>query len=174
MRSPGPVRGPGWLKPLDRGQGLLQDSWERARLGCVRGQLLVCTGRGGLNRRNFSTRKRENRALRGCLENLPKQPWPLMRPPPQPLDSEPLISSPSTHLKSGWPTHNQQPYCLGAQAQNTRVGAYTNERRGHPQLKPQVDVHPDQQPGNPQLKPRVGTHSDQQPGCAGAQAQSPG
>ena len=25
-------------------QGLLQDSWERARLGCVRGQMLVWTG----------------------------------------------------------------------------------------------------------------------------------
>ena len=24
-------------------QGLPQDSWERARLGCVRGQVLVCT-----------------------------------------------------------------------------------------------------------------------------------
>ena len=28
---------PGWV------QGLLQDSWERARLGCVRGQVLVWT-----------------------------------------------------------------------------------------------------------------------------------
>ena len=26
-----------------RAQGLLQDSWERARLGCVRGQVLVWT-----------------------------------------------------------------------------------------------------------------------------------
>ena len=26
-----------------RAQGLLQDSWERARLGCVRGQMLVWT-----------------------------------------------------------------------------------------------------------------------------------
>ena len=30
---------PSWL------QGLLQDFWERARLGCVRGQVLVWTGR---------------------------------------------------------------------------------------------------------------------------------
>ena len=28
---------PGWV------QGLLQDSWERTRLGCVRGQVLVWT-----------------------------------------------------------------------------------------------------------------------------------
>ena len=26
-----------------RAQGLLQDSWERARMGCVRGQVLVWT-----------------------------------------------------------------------------------------------------------------------------------
>ena len=30
-------------KALARAQGLLQDSWERARLGCVRGQVLVWT-----------------------------------------------------------------------------------------------------------------------------------
>ena len=41
-------------------KGLLQDSWERTRLGCVRGQVLVWTGEGGgLNRRNFSKRKRK-------------------------------------------------------------------------------------------------------------------
>ena len=28
-------------------KGLLQDSWERARLGCVRGQVLVWTRAGG-------------------------------------------------------------------------------------------------------------------------------
>ena len=41
-------------------QGLLQDSWERGRLGCVRGQVLIWHGRG-LNRKNFSKRKRENK-----------------------------------------------------------------------------------------------------------------
>ena len=39
-------------------QGLLQDSWERARLGCVSSQVLVWA-RGGLNRKNFSKRKRK-------------------------------------------------------------------------------------------------------------------
>ena len=39
-------------------QALLQDSWERARLGCVSSQVLVWT-RGGLNRKNFSKRKRK-------------------------------------------------------------------------------------------------------------------
>ena len=41
-----------------RAQGLLQDSWERARLGCVSSQVLVWT-RVGLNRKNFSKRKRK-------------------------------------------------------------------------------------------------------------------
>ena len=36
-------------------QGLLQDSWERARLGCERPG--ACLDQGGLNRRNFSKRK---------------------------------------------------------------------------------------------------------------------
>ena len=40
-------------------QGLLQDSWERARLGCERPG--ACLDQGGLNRRNFWKRKRENR-----------------------------------------------------------------------------------------------------------------
>ena len=43
---------------LARVQGVLQDSRERARLGCVSSQVLVWT-RGGLNRKNFSKRKRK-------------------------------------------------------------------------------------------------------------------
>ena len=39
-------------------QGLLQDSWEKARLSCVSSQVLDWT-RGGLNRKNFSKRKRK-------------------------------------------------------------------------------------------------------------------
>ena len=39
-------------------QGLLQNSWERARLGCVSSQVLVWT-KGGLNRKNFSKSKRK-------------------------------------------------------------------------------------------------------------------
>ena len=38
-------------------QGLLQDSWERARLSCE--QPGACLDQGGLNRRNFSKRKRK-------------------------------------------------------------------------------------------------------------------
>ena len=41
-----------------RAPGLLQDSWERARLSCVSRQVLVWT-RGGLNGKNFSKRKRK-------------------------------------------------------------------------------------------------------------------
>ena len=39
-------------------QGLLEDSWERARLSCVSSQVHVWT-RGGLNRKNFLKRKRK-------------------------------------------------------------------------------------------------------------------
>ena len=73
---------------LARAQGLLQDSWERARLGCVRGQVLVWTGGvrwRGLNRKNFSKRKRENRGTQWLVRELsaaaaasgplPPQPW---------------------------------------------------------------------------------------------------
>ena len=40
-----------------RAQGLLQDSWERARLSCE--QPGACLDQGGLNRKNFSKRKRK-------------------------------------------------------------------------------------------------------------------
>ena len=38
-------------------QGLLQESWERARLSCE--QPGACLDKGGLNRKNFSKRKRK-------------------------------------------------------------------------------------------------------------------
>ena len=38
-------------------QGLLQESWERARLSCE--QPGACLDQGGLNRKNFSKRKRK-------------------------------------------------------------------------------------------------------------------
>ena len=42
-KVPGTSVGTRRLKPPARVQGLLQDSWERVRLGCVRGQVLVWT-----------------------------------------------------------------------------------------------------------------------------------
>ena len=63
-KVPGTSAGTRAAEALAQAQGLLQDSWERARLGCVRGQVLVWTGDGGggrVNRKNFSKRKRENR-----------------------------------------------------------------------------------------------------------------
>ena len=42
-KVPGTSVGPRALKPRAGAQGLLQDSWERARLGCVRSQVLVWT-----------------------------------------------------------------------------------------------------------------------------------
>ena len=38
---PGTCSGTRATEAPARAQGLLQDSWERARLGCVRGQVLV-------------------------------------------------------------------------------------------------------------------------------------
>ena len=42
-KVPGTSKGPREAEAPARAQGLLQDSWERARLGCVRGQVLVWT-----------------------------------------------------------------------------------------------------------------------------------
>ena len=44
-----------------RVQGLLQDSWERARLSCE--QPGACFDQGGLNRKNFSKMKRKKRHI---------------------------------------------------------------------------------------------------------------
>ena len=57
-KVPGTCTGTREAEALARAQGLLQDSWERARLGCVSSQVLVWT-RGGLTRKNFSKRKRK-------------------------------------------------------------------------------------------------------------------
>ena len=42
-KVPGTCTGTRAAEALAREQFLLQDSWERARLGCVRGQVLVWT-----------------------------------------------------------------------------------------------------------------------------------
>ena len=42
-KVPGTSMGSRAAKAPARAQGLLQDSWERARLGCVRDQVLVRT-----------------------------------------------------------------------------------------------------------------------------------
>ena len=44
-KVPGTSKGTRAAEAPARVQGLLQDSWERARLGCVRGQVLVWTRR---------------------------------------------------------------------------------------------------------------------------------
>ena len=42
-KVPGTSKGPREAEAPARAQGLLQDSWERARLGCVSSQVLVWT-----------------------------------------------------------------------------------------------------------------------------------
>ena len=49
-------------------KGLLQESWERARLSCE--QPDACLDQGGLNRKNFSKRKRENRGTQQLFREL--------------------------------------------------------------------------------------------------------
>ena len=59
IRSLGPTGGPGRLKPPAQVQGLLQDSWERARLGCVSSQVLVWTRGASVGR--ISQKEKEKR-----------------------------------------------------------------------------------------------------------------
>ena len=67
----------------------------------------ACLERGGegLEWEEFLGKKKEKmEALSGQLENSPQRPWLLVSLPPQPLDCELGISSPSTHLKPRWHT----------------------------------------------------------------------
>ena len=56
-KVPGTCAGTRAAEAPARAQGLLQDSWERARLSCE--QPGACLDQGGLNRKNFSKRKRK-------------------------------------------------------------------------------------------------------------------
>ena len=57
-RDPDPdPRGTRVAEAPAQAQGLLQESWERARLSCE--QPGACLDQGGLNRKNFSKRKRK-------------------------------------------------------------------------------------------------------------------
>ena len=53
------VQGPRAAEAPAQVQGLLQESWERARLSCE--QPGACLDQGGLNRKNFWKRKRKYR-----------------------------------------------------------------------------------------------------------------
>ena len=96
----GPVRGPGWLKPPARAQGLLQDSWEKDRLGCVRGQVLVWTRGPSIG--GISQKEKENRGTQQPFREFSAAAVASCAPIPHSLDGERGISSLSTHLKPGW------------------------------------------------------------------------
>ena len=84
------------------------------------GACLDGAGAGGLNKRNFSKRKRENRGTQQLSRELSAAAkWPLAPPSSQPLDCERQTSSPSTHLKPDWCTPRSATRCLGAQVQST-------------------------------------------------------
>ena len=67
-KVPGTCAGNRVAEAPARAQGLLQDSWERARLGCVRPG--ACLDQRVLNRKNFSKRKRENRGTQWLVREL--------------------------------------------------------------------------------------------------------
>ena len=62
----------------------------------------ACVDQGALNRKNFSERKRENTGTQRLVRELSAAALASCAPPPQPLDWEPWINSPSTHVKPGW------------------------------------------------------------------------
>ena len=172
IRSLGPAQGPGWLQSQAwRPPGLLQDSWERARLGCVRGQVLVWPG--DLSRRNFSKRKRENRGTQRLFREFSTAAVAscASTPLPQPLDCERQMSSPSAaeawlaHTQiSGLGTHNLN--CRWARALISGPAAW-----GPDPKCPSGRLHESVAWG-PHLNPRGGARPDKQPGCLGAQTKS--
>ena len=76
----------------------------------------ACLDQGGLNRRNFSKRKRENRGTQRLVRELSAAALLLAPLPPQPLDCELGISSPGTQLKAGWLAPTSEMCTLGGRA----------------------------------------------------------
>ena len=128
---------------------------------------------GGLNRKYFSKRKRENRGTPWLVRELSAAAMASCALTPQPLDREHGKSSPSTHLKPGWRAPRSEDWApttetLGgcAPCSTTQLPERTDPKRPSgcitqsvswdPHPKPQVGMHLDQWPGCPQLKPRVG------------------
>ena len=62
-KVPGTSTGTRAAEAPARMQGLLQDSWERARLSCE--QPGACLDQGGLNRKTFLKKKKKIEALSG-------------------------------------------------------------------------------------------------------------
>ena len=89
----------------------------------------ACLDQGCLNRKNFSKRKRENRGTQQLVRELSQQP-PLAPLPPQPLDCERGISSPSAHLKPSWRALRLADW-----------GPTTETLAGSPHLKPWLGAH---------------------------------
>ena len=130
-------------------------------------RLGACLYQRGLNRRNFSKRKRENRGTQQLFRELSAVAAASGALPPQPLDCEHRISSPSTHLRPAWPAPR-----LADWAPTVEVPA----GHSHPTLG--VGTHPVQwlavPPTGPQLRstPTPQAHScrsppqpDKLPGC---------
>ena len=67
-KVPGTSSGTRVAEALAWAQGLLQDSWERARLGCVSSQVLVSTRGAGIGR--ISQKEKENRGNQGLVREL--------------------------------------------------------------------------------------------------------
>ena len=123
-------------------QGLLQESWERARLSCE--QPGVCLDQGGLNRKNFSKRKRKQRHS-GARELSVAATAP-GAPPPLPLDCEHGDKQPQC-----------SPEALLRAPRLADWGPTTETPEGCPHLKPQVGEHLEQRLAAPPTGPKQRT-----------------
>ena len=124
--SLGPAWGPGQLKPPARVQGLLQDSWERARLGCVRGQVLVWTRGVWIGR--ISPKEKEK------IEAAPAYTWSSVGTHPDQWTGRP-------QLKPQVGSHpDKQPDCLGAETQSAWVGAHLDQWLAAPHTGPKQGI----------------------------------
>ena len=115
-KVPGTSTGTRAAEAQARAQGLLQDSWERARLGCVRPG--ACLDQRVLNRKNFSKRKRENRGTQWLFREFSTAALASCTPPPSALglwtqDKQPQ-HTPEAQLArtqiSGLGAHNWKPW----------------------------------------------------------------
>ena len=79
-KVPGTSAGTRAAEALAQAQGLLQDSWESQAGLCE--QPGACLDQGGLNRKNFSKRKKENRGTQGLVREFSAAATASGAPPP--------------------------------------------------------------------------------------------
>ena len=100
----------------------------------------ACLDQGGLNRKNFLKRKRENRGTQRLVRELSAAAVASCASTPHPLDCE--CGSPSTHLKPGWCPPRSTDWALTTE---TRGGLAPGSVAGCPAHRPKAEDWP----GNP-------------------------